>query len=97
MKDEKLLLLALFLSSALADTLDDITNQNYFVMDFKKNTKRYMNFLKKKTFKLLDNSYELDPEVFELLDNAISNTAKETAEKMFEDLFLIDQKKNEND
>ena len=90
MKDEKLLLFGLFLTSALADTLDDISNQNYFVKDFKKQTNQFREFLKKKTFKLLNDSYEIDPEFFELIDTSVTNAAIESANETFKYLFELD-------
>jgi hypothetical protein len=90
MKDEKLLLFGLFLTSALADTLDDISNQNYFVKDFKKKTNQYREFLKNKTFKLLNDSYEIDSEFFELIDTSVTNAAIESANETFKYLFELD-------
>ena len=75
MKEETKMLTALFLASALNDTLDDLEVSNAFVREFKRETKRYQKFLSKKIHKEIDKTYQTDPETFEEVQNVIDERA----------------------
>ena len=89
MSNEEKLLIALFLASALNDKLDDITQTNAYVREFKRETKRYLKVLEKKTHELLNDSYGIDADTFETLDTAISKKANEMAKLTINELFII--------
>jgi hypothetical protein len=75
MKEETKMLTALFLASALNDTLDDLEVSNAFVREFKRETKHYQKFLAKRIHKEIDATYETDPETFEEVQNVIDERA----------------------
>lgn len=75
MKEETKMLTALFLASALNDTLDDLEVSNAFVREFKRETKRYQKFLSKKIHREIDNTYETDPDTFEEVEKVIDERA----------------------
>lgn len=75
MKEETKMLTALFLSSALNDTLDDLEVSNAFVREFKRETKRYQKFLTKKIHREIDKTYQTDPETFEEVQRVIDQRA----------------------
>mgnify|MGYP000017616491 CR=1 FL=1 len=75
MKEETKMLTALFLASALNDTLDDLEVSNAFVREFKRETKRYQKFLTKKIHNEIDNTYQTDPETFEEVQKVIDERA----------------------
>ena len=82
-------LFALFQTSALVDTLDDIENTSIFVKELKQKTNNYKNFLHKKVLGYLDKSYGIDSKQFEVMDRCISQNAKQFASKGFDTFFTI--------
>ena len=89
MENEEKLLIALFLASALNDKLDDITQINIYVREFKRETKRYLKVLKNKTHELLNDSYGIDADTFETIDTAISKKANDMAKLTINELFIL--------
>ena len=83
------LLFALFQTSALVDTLDDVSETSIFVRDLKKRTNNYKNYLQKEVLHFLDKSYNIDSEQFEVMDRCISANAKQFASKGFETFFTV--------
>lgn len=83
------LLFALFQTSALVDTLDDMTNTSLFVRDLKQKTNNYKNFLHKEVLTILDKAYGIDSKEFEVMDRCITENAKQFASKGFETFFTV--------
>lgn len=90
MKNPELMLYALFQASALNDTLDDITVNNSFKNEFKRETNRYLGYLQKQVHKQLNETFKVDAEAFETIDRVISLRSREFAIKTFEDLGIIE-------
>jgi len=82
MKEETKMLSALFLASSLNDVLDELEVSNAFVREFKRETKRYQKFLTKKIHNEIDNTYETDPETFEIVQDVIDQRAKALSQEI---------------
>lgn len=89
MEDTEKFLIALFMASALNDKLDDITVTNAYVREFKKETNRYLAVLKSKAHELLNQSYSIDADMFETIDQAITQKAKEMAKLVISDYVIV--------
>ena len=87
MQNEVRVLTAIYLASALNSVLDDITVYNKPVQDFKRHTNTYLRFLEKNIHKHLNDSYSIDPELFEILDKSIHNNAKDFKKEILDGLL----------
>ena len=87
--DNYTLLFALFQAYSLQVTIDEIEVQNGFTGRFKQQTNRFSKFLRQEIFSLLNRMYGLDSKEFDVMDQAITENAKQFGKASFEDFFII--------